>query len=281
MGGIFLIPIALIIINCIYWKSKYYHDLIPLIIVSISFMLIGIADDWSSLTKQTNNGLSPKKKIILQTIAAIIFLILANSHELISTKILLFNNEFIDVGFFIWPLALFVLIAESNATNLTDGLDGLASGCGALIFTGLGIQIILRENIAHFPIAGFCMAMAGTWLGFLAHNKHPAKIFMGDSGSLAMGAALAGVSLITNSLWVLFIMGGIFLVESLSVIFQVIFFKITKKLKGKGHRIFRMAPLHHHFELQGVNEISIVRSFWLTTMVLVISGILLRPNLQI
>ena len=120
--------------------------------------------------------------------------------------------------------------------------------------------------------------MAGAWIGFLIHNRNPARVFMGDTGSLAMGAALTAVALLSNSLWPLLVMGGVFLAESLSVIIQVWVFKATKGPDGVGRRVFRMAPLHHHFELGGAAEQQVVRAFWLVTLVLVIGGIVLRPN---
>jgi phospho-N-acetylmuramoyl-pentapeptide-transferase len=177
----------------------------------------------------------------------------------------------------IWPLGLFVFLAESNATNLTDGLDGLAAGCGSVVFTGLGLQLMLRGNQGDPALAAFCLAMAGCWLGFLAHNRHPAKLFMGDTGSLAMGAALSAVALLSNSLWPLLVMGGVFLAESISVIVQVWVFKATKGPDGVGKRVFRMAPLHHHFELGGMDEQQVVISFWTTSLLLVGVGLLLLP----
>ena len=214
---------------------------------------------------------------MLQTLAAVLFLAVAGSQNWIPELVSLPFGWQLPLGVLIWPLGLFVFLAESNATNLTDGLDGLASGCGALVFTGLALQLMLRGNSGDPALAGFCMAMAGAWLGFLMHNRNPARAFMGDTGSLAMGAALTGVALISDSLWALFVMGGVFLAESLSVIIQVWVFKATKGPDGVGRRVFRMAPLHHHFELGGTSERSVVPCFWLATIVLVILGVLLRP----
>ena len=183
----------------------------------------------------------------------------------------------LPLGLLIWPLGLFVFMAESNATNLTDGLDGLAAGCGATVFTGMALQLMLRGNGGDPALAAFCAAMAGCWLGFLAHNRHPARLFMGDTGSLAMGAALAAVALLSNSLWPLLVMGGVFLAESLSVIIQVWVFKATKGADGQGRRVFRMAPLHHHFELGGLPEQQVVLRFWLASLALVGLGLILLP----
>ena len=144
------------------------------------------------------------------------------------------------------------------------------SGCSVLIFTGLAITILIENPSNDFTLAPLCIAMAGTCMGFLFLNKYPAKLFMGDSGSLAIGASLGGIALISNQLWSILIMGGILAAESISVIVQVTIFKISKKLKGKGHKLFLMTPIHHHFELQGYKETKIVGSLWLVTLVLVI-----------
>ena len=234
-------------------------------LITLAYMVIGGVDDWSSLTKHTNTGLTPKAKLLLQAAAALLFLGWSAHQGWIQGTVSLPNGIEIPFGWLIWPLGLFVFLAESNATNLTDGLDGLASGCGALVFTGLGLQLMLRGNDGDPAIAGFCLAMAGCWLGFLMHNRNPARVFMGDTGSLAMGASLTAVALLTNSLWPLLVMGGVFLAESLSVIIQVWVFKATKGPDGVGRRVFRMAPLHHHFELGGTSEQVVVPMFWLVT----------------
>jgi len=145
------------------------------------------------------------------------------------------------------------------------------------VFTGMGLQLMLRGNEGDPVLAGFCAAMAGCWLGFLSQNRHPARVFMGDTGSLAMGAALSAVALLSNSLWPLLLMGGVFLAESISVILQVWVFKATKGPDGQGKRLFRMAPLHHHFELGGLGEQGVVLRFWAACLVLVLFGLLLLP----
>ena len=192
----------------------------------------------------------------------------------------LLGNNSINLGILFWPIALIILLAESNATNLTDGLDGLASGCGAIVLTGLSIELVIKGTDADYSMASFSMAMAGAWLGFLIFNTKPAQIFMGDTGSLAMGAMLAGIAILSNTLWSLLIMGGIFLAESLSVIIQVGVFKITKKISriNKGYRIFLMAPIHHHLEIQGKKEIQIVQHFWLISIFFVFLGLILRSS---
>ena len=277
MGGLLVVPVGAILGSLITREPNAALQLFSLTLVTLAFMVIGGLDDWSSLTKRTNTGLTPRGKLILQAIVALAFLIVAASQGWVSGTISLAFGFSLPLGLLIWPLGLFVFLAESNATNLTDGLDGLASGCGALVFTGLGLQLMLRGNSGDPAIAGFCMTMAGAWLGFLVHNRNPARAFMGDTGSLAMGAALSGVALLSDSLWALLIMGGVFLAESVSVILQVWVFKATKGADGVGRRLFRMAPLHHHFELGGTSERTVVPCFWLSSTALVVLGLLLRP----
>ncbi len=269
MGGLIIVPIGIIIGNIFTIQDVLYEKIIAISLITLAFMFIGTLDDWKSISQKTNSGLSPKMKIILQSLASLIFFIWTIMKEWINPIINLpFGIEF-NSGFLILPITLFVFIAESNSTNLTDGLDGLASGCGALVFTGLSLEIILQGNNENYMISTFCASMAGAWLGFLIFNKNPAKVFMGDTGSLAMGACLAAAALLSNNLWSLLIMGGIFLIESLSVILQVSFFKITKKRYGFGKRIFLMTPLHHHYEIAGMHENIIVNNFWIATSYLI------------
>ena len=278
MGGLLVVPVGVITGCLISWEGQVAEQLLAVGLVTLAYMVIGGIDDWSSLTKRTNTGLKPGGKILLQGAAAMLFLGWSAWQGWISETVNLPFGVVIPFGWLIWPLGLFVFLAESNATNLTDGLDGLASGCGALVFTGLGLQLMLRGNNGDPALAGFCLAMAGCWLGFLIHNRNPARVFMGDTGSLAMGASLSAVALLSNSLWPLLVMGGVFLAESLSVIVQVWVFKATKGPDGIGRRVFRMAPLHHHFELGGTAEQMVVPMFWLATAGLVILGIVLRPT---
>jgi len=183
------------------------------------------------------------------------------------------------MNIFILPISFLVIVGMSNSVNLTDGLDGLAAGCSGIVFYGLGTEILMKQQQELFVFSILCFSMSGICLGFLKYNSYPAKIFMGDTGSLTIGAILGSISLLTNSVFTLFIFSGIFIIESLSVMIQVVFFKITKKLFHRGKRIFLMAPLHHHFELQGVKEQKIVESFWKINILLVILGIVLKINL--
>jgi len=278
MGGLLVVPVGVLIGGLI---TPSDPRLLAVAAITLAYMAIGAVDDWRSLTKQTNTGLTPKGKLALQAGAALLFLIWASNGGWMGAAeagdVALALGWVLPLGLLIWPLGLFVFLAESNATNLTDGLDGLAAGCGSVVFTGLGLQLMLRGNQGDPALAAFCLAMAGCWLGFLAHNRNPARLFMGDTGSLAMGAALSAVALLSNSLWPLLVMGGVFLAESLSVIVQVWVFKATKGPDGVGKRVFRMAPLHHHFELGGMAEQQVVINFWTASLILVGVGLLLLP----
>ncbi|QEY32593.1 phospho-N-acetylmuramoyl-pentapeptide-transferase [Synechococcus sp. RSCCF101] len=274
MGGVLVVP-AGVVVGALVSPSDPRLPAVALVV--LAYMLIGGFDDWRSLTRRTNTGLTPRGKLLLQAAAALAFVGWCWSRGWLAGGIALPWALVLPLGLLIWPLALFVFLAESNATNLTDGLDGLAAGCGAVVFTGLALQLVLRGNGGDPAMAGFSAAMAGSWLGFLAVNRHPARVFMGDTGSLAMGAALSAIALLSDSLWPLLLMGGVFLAESLSVIVQVWVFKATKGPDGQGKRVLRMAPLHHHFELGGADEQQVVLGFWLVSAALVGLGLLLIP----
>ena len=164
-------------------------------------------------------------------------------------------------------------------SNLTDGLDGLASGCCSIAFYGLGTEIFIQGQEEQIIYGLISYAMSGLCMGFLKFNKYPAKIFMGDTGSLTIGASLGSIAILTNSFLTLFIISGVFIIEALSVIIQVGFFKITKRIFKNGRRVFLMAPIHHHFELKGFKEEKIVENFWKLNILLVILGIVLKIKL--
>jgi phospho-N-acetylmuramoyl-pentapeptide-transferase len=272
MGGLLAVPAGVLVGGL---ASPMDERLPAVALIVLAYMLIGGVDDWRSLTRHTNTGLTPRGKLLLQALAAAAFLAFAGLRGWVPDTITLPGDLRIAAGLAIWPLGLFVFLAESNATNLTDGLDGLAAGCGAVVFTGMALQLMLRGDAGDPAMAAFCAAMAGCWLGFLALNRHPARVFMGDTGSLAMGAGLSAVAMLTDSLWPLLLMGGVFLAESLSVILQVWIFKATKGADGQGRRLLRMAPLHHHFELGGADELQVVKGFWLASAVLVAAALML------
>jgi len=253
--------------------------LLLLLFTIFGFFFTGFLDDYLSIKNRKNTGLKAKEKFILQSIISIIFIIIAYENDLINPLIKISESWEIDTSIFIFPISFLVLVGISNSVNLTDGLDGLATGCSAIIFYGLGTEILMKEQQELFVFSILCYSMSGICLGFLKYNSYPAKIFMGDTGSLSIGAILGSIALLTDSIFTLSIFSGIFIIESLSVIIQVGFFKITKKLFHKGKRIFLMAPLHHHFELKGVKEQKIVENFWKINVLLIILGIVLKINL--
>lgn len=274
MGGIFFVPTALIL--ALVWTSAA-PDAVAVSLVTLGYMGVGWIDDWQILRRQSNKGLTPRQKLYLQIAIAVLFcawLYWTQSGELTPriTDVNLPLGFVLPLGVFFWLLAVFTLVAESNATNLTDGVDGLAGGTGALAFLGLGTLVITDSP----ELAVFCACLAGGCLGFIVHNRNPAKVFMGDTGSLALGGGLAAVGILSGNLWGLLLLSGIFLLESLSVIAQVGYYKATKGPDGKGKRLLKMAPLHHHLELSGWSETQIVGSFYLANALLAVAAALTR-----
>lgn len=256
MGGIFFIPTAVI---CALLWTGFSANVIAVSALTLAYAAIGWVDDWQILRKKSNKGISPRMKLVLQIVAATLFcgwLFLTQSSD-ITTVIL--PGITLPLGALFWVLAGFVLVAESNATNLTDGLDGLAAGTGAISLFGLAALIVPTDP----ELAIFSVCLSGSCLGFLAHNHNPARVFMGDTGSLALGGALAAVGLLSHSLFGLLVLSGVFLAETLSVLAQVGYYKATKNEQGIGKRLLKMAPLHHHFELVGWSETQVVLRFYL------------------
>ncbi len=270
MGGIFFVPVALLVSLAF---SHLNSDVLAVCLVSLGYMAIGWYDDWVILRKRSNKGISPKTKLFLQILVAtlfIVYLYLSKSSSLEQiTSVNLPGKIILPLGVLFWPLAGFAMTAESNATNLTDGVDGLAGGTGAIAFIGLALLIVPNQP----NLAIFCACFAGACLGFIWHNRHPAKVFMGDTGSLTLGGALAAVAILSGQLWGLLIISGIFFAESISVIAQVSYYKLTKGPDGKGKRLLKMAPLHHHFELSGWQETQVVGVFYLVNTLLVLLAI--------
>jgi phospho-N-acetylmuramoyl-pentapeptide-transferase len=257
MGGIFFIPAAIAV--ALIWTG-FATNVIAVSALTLAYAGIGWLDDWQILRKRSNKGISPKMKLALQLLFAALFCgwLYWSQPATISTIVFPFGMT-LSLGLLILPLAAFVLVAESNATNLTDGLDGLAGGTAAVALLGLGA--LVAPTSPELMIFSACMS--GGCLGFLAHNYNPARVFMGDTGSLALGGALASVALVSHSLFGLLILSGLFLAETLSVIAQVGYYKATKDGNGIGKRLFKMAPLHHHFELTGWSETQVVTRFYL------------------
>jgi phospho-N-acetylmuramoyl-pentapeptide-transferase len=272
MGGIFFIPVA-VIVACVW--SNFAPQVLAVSALTLSYGLIGWIDDWQILRRKSNKGISPRMKLLLQIGFALAFCLwlMFNQPANITSIALPWVSFALPLGFLFWPLAGFVLVAESNATNLTDGIDGLAGGTVAIALLALGA--IVAPNSPELMV--FCAALSGGCLGFLAHNRNPARVFMGDTGSLALGGALAAVALLTNTLVALFILSGIFFIETLSVMAQVSYYKATKGPDGKGKRLFKMAPLHHHLELSGWSELQVVGVFYIIAAILATICLAIAP----
>lgn len=269
MGGIFFIPVGVIV--ALVW-TNFDPAVIAVSAVTLAYLGIGWIDDWQILRQQSNKGISPWVKLILQIAIAIVFCFwVFQSQPSSITDVTLPGNLILHLGLFFWLIAGFVLVAESNATNLTDGVDGLAAGNGSLAFLGLGVLV----GSGNSGLMIFCACLSGGCLGFVVHNRNPAKVFMGDTGSLALGGSLGAVGILSGNLWELFIISGIFFVESLSVIAQVIYYKATKGPDGQGKRLLKMAPLHHHLELSGWAETKIVGTFYLVNAGLAVLAVVL------
>lgn len=263
MGGIFFIPAGVVVALLV---AGFSPAVLATSLLTLAYGFIGWLDDWQVIRRQSNKGISPRSKLALQIVFAVAFCAwtLATQPPELTTVALPLGLG-LPLGLLFWPLAGFVLVAESNATNLTDGLDGLMGGTGAIALLGLGILVAPT----HPGLMVFCAAMSGACLGFLVHNRNPAKVFMGDTGSLALGGALAAVGILSGNLFGLLIVTLLFFAETLSVIIQVSYYKATKGPDGVGKRFFRMAPLHHHFELSGWSELQVVGVFCGITALLV------------
>jgi phospho-N-acetylmuramoyl-pentapeptide-transferase len=270
MGGIFIVPVGILLgLIC----SGFNDKVIACSLLTLSFAFIGWLDDWKILRRHSNKGLSPRSKLLLQALFSSCFcgwLVLTQKWQAIAT-INLPLNLVLPLGLLFFPFALFVFLGSSNATNLTDGLDGLAGGTGAIALFGMAIFLFPQNK----ELAIFCMTLSGAYLGFLWHNHYPARVFMGDTGSLALGGALASTAILGNVLWAFVIIGAIFIWESLSVIAQVGYYKATKDENGLGKRLFKMAPFHHHLELSGWHELHVVRAFYVTGGFLVAIALLI------
>ncbi len=281
MGGIIII--VGILISTIFWADLKNIYIWIVLFVCVALAALGFVDDLLKIKFENSRGLNPKLKIIGQltiSCVAIFFLVSYSNHEFLYNLYLpFFKNIVLNLGLFFIPFALFVIIGSSNAVNLTDGLDGLATVpvmLVALSFTLISYLVgntIFSEylQLQYIPDVGelsiFCGSIVGSCLGFLWYNAPPAKIFMGDTGSLSLGGSLASVAIIVKHEIVLAIIGGLFVLETVSVIIQVISFKLT------GKRVFMMAPIHHHFEKKGWAEPTIVIRFWIIAIILALIGL--------
>ena len=281
MGGVIIL--LGLVISVLLWADLTNAYILFCLYIVASFGLLGAFDDYKKIRNSNSIGISSKFKIIMQIILAmfgvVVLMYFVEYEEFKNLYFPFFKNLIINLGWFFVPFSIFVIIGSSNAVNLTDGLDGLATvpvilvaGCFAFISYVSGnivfseyLQILYIEGAGEISI--FCGSIIGACLGFLWFNAPPAKIFMGDTGSLSLGGSLGAVGIITKHEIVLAITGGLFVLEALSVVVQVISFKLT------GKRIFKMAPIHHHFEKKGWPESTVVIRFWIISIILAMIGL--------
>ena len=265
MGGIiFIVPtLVSVIVLILFNKLEFSNNLFIVLFVFVSYALLGFIDDYLIIKRNNNKGLTEFQKLFGQTVIAIIFFIIfmkSGREPILDIHSLEIT---INLGWFYGIFLLFILVASSNAVNLTDGLDGLSGGLSVIAFLAFGIISFGSTWISGSEEIGiFCFILVGALLGFLVYNAHPAKVIMGDTGSLSLGATLAAVSIVTNHELSLVVVAGVFVIETLSVLIQIASVKLFKK------RVFLMSPLHHHFEKLGWSETDIVRLFYVVGMVL-------------
>lgn len=285
MGGILII--GTILASCLMWIDFTNKIFLITLFIFIGFAAIGFYDDYLKNIRKSSKGLSGKSKFTYQCIVAFIGALLLYKLGLISTSLNLpfFKNVRPDLGLFYIPVMVFVIVGTSNAVNLTDGLDGLAIGPVTVAFLAYCVfcYVAGHSKIAEYlqlpyvsgvgELTILCAAVVGSGLGFLWYNSYPAEVFMGDVGSLSLGALLGTIALVTKQEITLIIVGGIFVFETISVILQVTYFKATK-----GKRILRMAPIHHHFELKGWPEPKVIVRFWIIAIIL---GLLSMTTLKL
>jgi len=267
MGGVLII---LGIVISISTSGYYTKEILAVSFFIIGFGIIGFIDDYIKVVLKRNLGLKAMQKIIGQLIFAVLLAIYGSRYSVYGTKLVIpFVNAYMDMGVLYVPFTVFVVLGVVNAVNLTDGLDGLNTGVTLIVMATFSLiaNSLKSTNEAYQGLAIISAAVSGSCLGFLKHNAHPAKVFMGDTGSLALGGAVAAVAVLTNLILVIPIIGGIYFAEAVSVIIQVFHFKRT------GKRIFKMAPLHHHFEMCGWKETKVVGVFWIVTVILAFLGI--------
>lgn len=269
MGGIAMVTgITVAVLASSFITGSFGAEKLAILFSMFAFGLIGFLDDYNKIAKKQNEGLTPKQKLILQVLFGAALAVFMMLREGTSVLIPFFKVN-VDFGIMYIPFIVFVEVAMANSVNLTDGLDGLASSTSAIVaacFAVIGMFIIPGGNE---PMAAASQAIFGAALGFLVYNHYPARIFMGDTGSMALGGVLSAAAIIGHVEWLLPIAGLIFVCEALSVIIQVTYFK-----KTGGKRVFRMAPIHHHFELGGWHETKVVRVFCLFTLVCCIIAVL-------
>ncbi|WP_010631033.1 phospho-N-acetylmuramoyl-pentapeptide-transferase [Sporolactobacillus vineae] len=272
MGGvIFLVSVLITLLIIGFNFHAATQETYMLLFVSLGFGLVGFVDDFIKIVMKRNMGLTSKQKMFGQLIVALVFWYIVTRFHYSAELFVPGTDWSVNLHWFYPVLAIFLLIGVPNATNLTDGMDGLLSGLAAISFAAYAVIAYATMNLG---VAVFSVAMLGAVLGFLIFNAHPARVFMGDTGSLAIGGALAGIAILTKTEILLAIIGGVYVIETLSVIIQVVSFKTT------GKRVFRMSPIHHHFELGGWSEWKVVTVFWIVGLILAAIGVYLRVGMM-
>ena len=251
------------------WHS--FYRMLSVIVFSVLFGLIGFIDDFTKVARKKNDGLSPMQKIALQMVFSVGFLFALHKFGDSSTSINLGFWQTPSLGIFYYIIMIPVIIYLTNAVNLTDGVDGL---CGSVTFAAMLIFTVCCAILKETELSLFTMALAGGCLGFLIWNLNPAKCFMGDTGSMFLGAAVTSVGLVLHNHLLLFLTALVYILEALSVVIQVSYFKYTKKKTGEGKRIFKMTPIHHHFEMSGFSEYKIVITFTIAGIIFGVLGII-------
>ena len=264
MGGLFMM-LALVITVCI--VPPYSVTLWMLLFLTLGHGALGFSDDFIKAVKRRNLGLTAKQKLLGQAVLAIVFCYISIAYAALPTTLWIpLVDITVDLGYAYYVLAFIIILGTTNAVNLTDGLDGLATGISAIAGAAFAVVGLL---VGSLSVTFFGIIVSAVCLGFLYFNANPAKVFMGDTGSLALGGAFAGMAIATKTELLLIVIGFVFVVEALSVILQVASFKT------RGVRIFRMSPIHHHFELGGWSERKVVYVFWAVSLVMAFLGILL------
>ena len=264
MGGIVFVLIPVLITLVLQPQSFFNTEMMIVILAYLGYALIGFIDDFIIVVRKNNEGLRPAYKFALQSVLAVVFYFIYQSIAETTLHIPVLNLTW-DLGILYFGLIFIMFTAESNAVNFTDGLDGLCAGTGLIAIFPYIIFALVQEKT---ELALFLLAISGSLLGYLRFNLHPARIFMGDTGSLALGGLLAASAMILKQELLLVIIGGVFLAEMLSVVIQVAHYKRTKK------RIFKMAPLHNHFEICGYKETQVVIMFWCVGLICAVIGLI-------
>ncbi len=262
-GIIFLIPLT--VVSLIY--SLYDSRILPVLLATLGFGAVGFIDDYLKAAKRKKDGMSARQKMLgLLIVAAVFTAYVANRGDL-GVDVMIPFIGVVSSRWFFMIFTVFVFLAVTNAVNLTDGLDGLAAGMSLIIMIFFTVVAMTRAEWSYLKV--FCASLAGGCLGFLAFNMYPARVFMGDTGSLALGGAIGAAAVLMKMPFIILLVGALFVIEALSVMIQVLYFKKT------GRRVFKMAPIHHHLELSGWKETKVVTVFWLITLVLCLTGFFL------